>query len=456
MNTDTNLFAFDSTNRTTDENGFLHVDNCNLTKEQVVQYLGIQIPKYEKLGLEPDRIYSLYRPRKEIEKAVDTFNGVPLLAEHIPISSADLKKEETVGSIGTSAEYVHPYLRNSLVVYDEQAIDLINNGEKKQLSCSYRYDPIMKPGTFEGEPYDIVMTNLRANHVALVKKGRAGNDVVVSDSAIFNLSTTKKRIMSKYRKAMMALDEDDPEIERKECELAQAIIDLHKKPENKGEETSPKLENDSEPTASAEPAGTPEQSKAPESDKVEGSGAEASPAPAKEDDSKPEGEPNQGGQDPVNSAETEEDDGYVLSDEDKQALDACGVDAENPEIQKAFFEGKKYANKQTTEKPAGEPQKAKIEGAFDSADIIKLVDERNALYEDVSSQVGAFAYDGMGIDQVAAYGLKKLGLTAPKGHEVTAVRSYLRGVKKTVVLANDSSSCLNDSLTKLKSLIFEE
>jgi hypothetical protein len=38
-------------------------------------------------------------------------------------------------------------------------------------------------GTFDGDDYEIVMRNLRGNHVALVEKGRAGADVVVADSA---------------------------------------------------------------------------------------------------------------------------------------------------------------------------------------------------------------------------------------------------------------------------------
>lgn len=41
----------------------------------------------------------------------------------------------------------------------------------------------MTPGTYEGQPYDGRMTNIRGNHVALVEKGRAGPDVLVYDTA---------------------------------------------------------------------------------------------------------------------------------------------------------------------------------------------------------------------------------------------------------------------------------
>jgi hypothetical protein len=41
----------------------------------------------------------------------------------------------------------------------------------------------MKPGVYQGQHYDGIMTNLRGNHVALVENGRAGADCVVGDSA---------------------------------------------------------------------------------------------------------------------------------------------------------------------------------------------------------------------------------------------------------------------------------
>jgi hypothetical protein len=42
----------------------------------------------------------------------------------------------------------------------------------------------MTLGTFEGEPYHGVMRDIIGNHLALVRDGRAGKDVVVGDAAI--------------------------------------------------------------------------------------------------------------------------------------------------------------------------------------------------------------------------------------------------------------------------------
>ena len=40
----------------------------------------------------------------------------------------------------------------------------------------------MKSGTFNGQPYDGIMTNIRGNHVALVERGRIGRDALVADA----------------------------------------------------------------------------------------------------------------------------------------------------------------------------------------------------------------------------------------------------------------------------------
>ena len=67
---------------------------------------------------------------------------------------------------------------------------------------------------------------------------------------------------------------------------------------------------------------------------------------------------------------------------------------------------------------------------MDSGALMKQIGERNALAERVTRHVGAFAYDGMTAEQVAAYGLEKLGQTAPKGSEVVMLNGLLAGLEK--------------------------
>lgn len=168
--------------RRKDENGYLHVARTHLTKEQIVPYYGKEIPGYEQQGLDPEAVYYGYRPAEEIEKALSTFNGMPLLIIHKQDSASAPLKELRVGSVGTSPAWSAPYLDNSITITDQEAIDGVEDETLSEISCGYFYDPDFTPGEFNGVRYDFVMRNLRGNHVALVKEGRAGPEVCVADA----------------------------------------------------------------------------------------------------------------------------------------------------------------------------------------------------------------------------------------------------------------------------------
>lgn len=167
-----------------DSNGYMHVDVSNITKEQVVPYLGSSIPEWKELGLEADKVYQIYRPAEEIEKAVPTFNGLPLLLDHWEIDAENVPKDKVVGSLGTDAHWDAPYLKNSLIITDAQAIKAVEDRSFSEISASYACDIDMTGGMFDGVSYDGSMHNILGNHVALVSEGRAGHDVKVADSAM--------------------------------------------------------------------------------------------------------------------------------------------------------------------------------------------------------------------------------------------------------------------------------
>jgi hypothetical protein len=177
--------AFDRASvRRIDQDGRMHVEVANISKANVCPYRGSEIPGYEALGLDANRIYQLLRDPAELTIAAETFNNIPVLSRHVPITVSDYDPKLIVGSTGTDAAFAAPYLRNSLVIWDAAAIARIETDEQRELSCAYRYDPDMMPGSYDGTPYDGVMRNIRGNHVALVSDGRAGSDVIVGDEAL--------------------------------------------------------------------------------------------------------------------------------------------------------------------------------------------------------------------------------------------------------------------------------
>lgn len=165
-----------------DRDGRLHVSTTHISKACVNEYLGREIPKWQELGLEPERLYKLFRDPDELQRAAPTFNNLPLLSRHVPITAHAHRPDLVIGSTGTDAIFEYPYLDNSLVLWTAEAIEAVESNRQKELSSAYRYRADMAPGEFEGEKYDGVMRDIRGNHVALVEDGRAGSDVVVGDS----------------------------------------------------------------------------------------------------------------------------------------------------------------------------------------------------------------------------------------------------------------------------------
>ena len=201
--------TFDSTPsvRTKDENGFLHVALTPISKATVNPYLGKEIEGSKEHGFEPDKIYYGLRDPDELAKAASTFNGLPLLLEHHPTDAENLPKEWVVGSMGTDAMFEKPYLKNSLTVTDAQAIQYIEDGTAKEISCSYRFTPDFTAGEYteaDGSKvhYDFIMRDIKGNHVALVPEGRAGHDVKVADGI-----DAVKYIANEERRSNMPIDD---------------------------------------------------------------------------------------------------------------------------------------------------------------------------------------------------------------------------------------------------------
>jgi hypothetical protein len=181
----TNRLALDASVRSYDVDGRLRVATSHISKACVSPYMGSEIPGWEALGLNPYQVYALFRAPTELKKAEASFNNIPILIKHEAVSAADPKKDLVVGTTGSHAAFdgESGFLSNSLSIWDDAAIKLIESGAQKELSCGYRYVVDMRPGSYNGDDYHGVMRAIVGNHVALVDRGRAGPDVVVGDRA---------------------------------------------------------------------------------------------------------------------------------------------------------------------------------------------------------------------------------------------------------------------------------
>jgi hypothetical protein len=198
--------AFDRSLRSVDADGHLVVEMSRISKANICPYRGSEIPNWQALGLDPNRIYRLLRDPKELEKAAASFSGKPLLIRHVPVT-ADLPNQELwVGTLGT-VTWEAPYLvARPLTVISAEAQRLIEADEQRELSAGYRYVAEMIPGTYGGERFDGKMTSIGGNHAALVTNGRAGPDVLVADELPPELNSMKHRtLIARLQKTIPAL-----------------------------------------------------------------------------------------------------------------------------------------------------------------------------------------------------------------------------------------------------------
>lgn len=473
--------AFDSVSvRSVDANGFLHVERSPLTRVQVAPYLGREISGWQAQGLDPERMYHAYRPLEELSSAetIKSINGIPIHLEHHDDAGEPEDKQTRVGTTGTDGAFNAPFLMNSLHIFDQDAINRINDGSMKELSLAYTYIPEFKSGvTDDGEKYDFVQRQIRANHLALVENGRAGPSVKVSDSG--------KEIN------MADIENKDAGTEQREVDLAQQIIDLHKVDENgnvvdasdedkeaaitkildelkdKGmsDEDLKKMKDTLSDLAYSKATGD----EAPDSGMKKG---EAEDDDEELDEKMKDPTFKSGFEAGVRYGEKREKDDPKRIDRDHEregeerylhevedALKSCGLDDAPDEVKDAFKEGYKFTAKEAEDDGEEvEETEEKVEEKVKASDSLKalksaLIDEMTAI-EEVKPVVGAIrlgAYDSAG--QVYMAALKKLGISGVSVSQARiAYRAYIAGRQgSTKSTARDSAP--KESRTALTTIL---
>jgi uncharacterized protein len=178
--------------------GWLQVTDCVISAAQVNPYQGREVPDYHVLGLDPDRIYQLYREPAALKAAVPLFNGIPLLADHAPVSADDPKQQLIVGTVG-DCRWDSGRVMGTISVWVAYSIRGIEQNIQRDLSAGYHYRPVKQAGVAPGgERYEIVMRDIVPQHVALVAVGRV-TGAMVADAALDSRTVVERMIPHFFR-----------------------------------------------------------------------------------------------------------------------------------------------------------------------------------------------------------------------------------------------------------------
>lgn len=135
-----------------------------------------------------------YRSEEEVFRAdsLESLKGAPVTDLHPAEKSSDsfvtpANTREHIIGITEGVERDGPYLKGSLIIFNEGAIKAIESGERKEISLGYKCRLDTTPGSANGEAYDAIQRDIIINHVAIGPKGwgRAGPDCAIrTDSTI--------------------------------------------------------------------------------------------------------------------------------------------------------------------------------------------------------------------------------------------------------------------------------
>ena len=161
--------------------GFLTIE-CVITKTGVMDYLNSdgELVKEAKL---PEHVFD--------EDTIESAKGVPATKEHpteFPVDTSNYK-EHMKGMTHTNVVKENDeFLVVSTTVFDETLIEEIKSGERQEISIGFECDIEEEEGTFNGTEYDAIQKNIKINHIAFTKEGRAGSEVKARLDSNPNLS----------------------------------------------------------------------------------------------------------------------------------------------------------------------------------------------------------------------------------------------------------------------------
>ncbi len=391
------------TNRAIDTNGWIEIRDNPLSKVGVFPYLGRSIG-----APEPDRVYMVYRPEEELSHpdCIKSFRLLPWVDEHEMLGDEETgytapETKGIHGVIGEEVYYENGVLKGNLKVFSESLAALINSG-KRELSAGYRCQYEFTTGQYNGQHYDAIQRTIRGNHLASVKEGRMGPDVAVLDHMTFTFDA---------KELCMPDDEKNPAGKDEDVSLADAVKQLIPLLQTLVSRTPATDDEDTSPADETGPNQTP----------------------VEDDDDTP----------PLMEDEEEtEDEEEKEDDETAQAMDAAtqawrAASKSVPKAIRVSMDSAINRLRKVSVKTQSKQNK-RIVSTVDAADLKTLrarvqqlerkeseTHKRVELANRLSTHIGTFDHADKTLNQIACYGVSKLGIPCGKGQEMAALDGYL-------------------------------
>ena len=163
--------------------------------------------------------YELRHPDDVFKQdSLDSIKGKPVTALHNGLIDNTNSTGVTVGAVMSVGRQDGDNVTAEIVIHDTSMVD----GGNKDLSCGYTLNLDEESGVYNGQPYTHRQRDIKYNHLAIVKAGRAGNARLNLDSMDFQ---EDKETMVKYRLDNGVEYDVTPEIDAELKKLNQDVAD---------------------------------------------------------------------------------------------------------------------------------------------------------------------------------------------------------------------------------------
>ena len=268
---------FSTTARQIDNNGFMHVEKVPMFRSGIIEIPGIELQGWVTEKLDYSKKYRLRIEQSVIEKSYETFAHKPITWGHKWVGKGN-PKSDFIGFTGDAPAVDGDLIVNNLTIADADAVNRIGMKEREELSAGFTGE-IMKSEVAYAD-YDLIC--MECNHVAVVKKGKAGHRVRILNEMIENGEINRTEVEgNNMTEEVKTQEEKAPETPPAE-EKAPETPATETKPEEKAPEAEKAPETPAEPTKEEEkaPEGTKEEEKKEDTPPAE----EKKEEPPKEED----------------------------------------------------------------------------------------------------------------------------------------------------------------------------
>ena len=167
-----------------DRGGVIFTRDGVLKANPRIARTGIQLYCGDECGRPDMETVRVFRPETSVfaTDAVRSYTNLPVTLDHPPemVSTMNWRKY-AIGDTGEDVLREGGTVRVPMMLRDAAAIQAFKQGSN-QLSVGYECDLAWTPGvTDDGEEYDAVQSNIRANHLAVVTNARGGEQLKIGD-----------------------------------------------------------------------------------------------------------------------------------------------------------------------------------------------------------------------------------------------------------------------------------